>query len=64
MVVETVFSFPGLGRLLTYAISHHDLPLIQVCILVITALYSLSNLAADLLYTYFNPRVRYASKSK
>ena len=64
VVVETVFTFPGLGRLLTYAISHHDLPLIQACILVITALYSLSNLAADLLYTYFNPKVRYASKSK
>jgi len=64
VVVETVFTFPGVGRLLTYAISHHDLPLIQACILVITALYSLSNLVADLLYTYFNPRVRYASKSK
>jgi peptide/nickel transport system permease protein len=64
VVVETVFSYPGLGRLLTYAIGHHDLPLIQACILVITALYSLSNLTADLLYTYFNPRVRYAGKSR
>jgi len=63
VVVETVFSFPGLGRMLTFAIARHDLPLIQACILIITALYSFSNLVADLLYTHFNPRVRYASKS-
>ena len=63
VVVETVFSFPGLGRLLTFAIARHDLPLIQACILIITALYSFSNLIADLLYTHFNPRVRYASKA-
>jgi len=64
VVVETVFSFPGLGRLLIFAIGRQDLPLIQACILVITALYSFSNLFADLLYTYFNPRVRYARKAE
>jgi peptide/nickel transport system permease protein len=63
VVVEAVFAYPGLGRLLTFGIGRHDLPLIQASILVITALYSVSNLAADLLYTYFNPRVRYVRKA-
>lgn len=60
VVVETVFSYPGLGRLLVFAIERHDLPLIQATILVIAAIYALANLTADLLYAFFNPRIRYA----
>ena len=59
VVVEAVFAYPGLGRLLVFAIERHDLPLIQASILVVAAIYSFANLAADLLYTYFNPRLRY-----
>jgi peptide/nickel transport system permease protein len=59
VVVETVFSYPGLGRLLIFAIEQKDLPLIQAGILAVTAVYALANLAADLLYAYFNPRIRY-----
>jgi peptide/nickel transport system permease protein len=59
VVVETVFSYPGLGRLLLFAIERRDLPLIQASILVIAAIYCVANLAADLLYAYFNPRIRY-----
>jgi len=59
VVVETVFSYPGLGRLLLFAIERHDLPLIQATILVVAAIYCCANLAADLLYAYFNPRIRY-----
>ena len=59
VVVETVFAFPGLGRLLMFSIERHDLPLMQVSLLLITAVYSVSNLVADLLYTYFNPKIRY-----
>jgi peptide/nickel transport system permease protein len=59
VVVEMVFSFPGLGRLLLFAIERHDLPLIQATILVVAAVYCFANLAADLLYAYFNPRIRY-----
>jgi len=61
VVVETVFSFPGLGRLLLFAIERHDLPLIQATILVVAAIYCVANLAADLLYAYFNPKIRYGS---
>jgi peptide/nickel transport system permease protein len=59
VVVETVFSYPGLGRLLHYAIERRDLPLIQASILVIAAIYCFANLGADLLYAYFNPKIRY-----
>jgi len=54
-----VFSYPGLGRLLVFAIERQDLPLIQASILLIAAIYGLANLVADLLYAFFNPRIRY-----
>ena len=59
VVVETIFSYPGLGRLLIFAIEQKDLPLIQAGILAVTAVYAVANLAADLLYAFFNPRIRY-----
>jgi peptide/nickel transport system permease protein len=62
VVVETVFSYPGLGRLLIFAIQRHDLPLIQASVLVIAAIYCFANLVADLLYAYFNPRIRYGAR--
>jgi peptide/nickel transport system permease protein len=61
VVVETVFSYPGLGRLLIFAIERHDLPLIQASVLVIAAIYCFANLVADLLYAYFTPKIRYGS---
>ncbi len=61
VVVEAVFSYPGIGRLLLFAIERHDLPLIQAGILLIAAVYCFANLAADLLYAYFNPKIRYGS---
>lgn len=59
VVVETVFSYPGLGRLLLFAIERHDLPLIQASILIVAAVYCTANLVADILYAYFNPKIRY-----
>ncbi len=59
VVVETVFSFPGLGRLLVYAIEHHDLPLLLAGMIVVTTVYALANLVADLLYGALNPRIRH-----
>ena len=61
VVVETVFAYPGLGRLLVFAIEHHDLPLLQAGMLVLTAIYALANLAADLGYAALNPRIRYGA---
>lgn len=59
VVVETVFAYPGLGRLLVFAIEYHDLPLLQAGMMVVTAVYALANLAADLAYAALNPRIRY-----
>lgn len=58
VVVETVFAYPGLGRLLVYAIERHDLPLLQVGMMVVTAIYALANFVAELLYAVLNPRIR------
>jgi len=64
VVVEEVFAFPGFGRLLLYAIQRRDLPLIQAGMLIVTSIYCIMNLIADLLYSYFNPRIRYGAKEK
>jgi peptide/nickel transport system permease protein len=60
VVIETVFAYPGLGRLLVYAIERHDLPLLQVGMMVVTAIYALANFVAELLYAALNPRIRVA----
>ena len=58
VVVESVFAYPGLGRMLVYAIDNQDLPLMMGGMIVITAVYALANLAADILYAVLNPRIR------
>ena len=61
VVIETVFAYPGLGRLLVFAIEHHDLPLLQAGMMAVTATYALANLGADLSYAVLNPRIRVGS---
>ena len=58
IVTETIFSWPGLGRLTVSAISNRDYPLVQGCILTIGLTYVLVNLLTDALYGVVNPRVR------
>lgn len=62
VVIEMVFAYPGLGRLLIFAIEQKDIPLIQSGVLVITLIYACANLIADLLYAVFNPRIRYGNE--
>jgi peptide/nickel transport system permease protein len=59
VAVETVFAYPGLGRMLVGALERQDLPMMQAAILVLTGVYCLANLTADLLYGVANPRIRY-----
>lgn len=59
IVTEQVYGYPGLGRLLVYAIQRRDVVLVQACSMVVVAVYSFSNLAADILYAVLNPRIRY-----
>ncbi len=58
IVTETIFSWPGIGRLTVQAISARDYPLLQGCILVIALSYVLVNLLTDFLYAFIDPRVR------
>jgi peptide/nickel transport system permease protein len=63
VTVEAIFAYPGLGRLLIFSLERQDLPLMQAAILVLTAVYCLANLGADLLYGMVNPRIRYGGAS-
>ncbi len=58
IVTETIFSWPGIGRLTVQAISSRDYPLLQGCILVIAVSYVIVNLLTDVLYAVVDPRVR------
>ena len=59
VVTESVFTYPGLGRLLIQAIGTRDYPLIQGCILFILLVFVLINLLVDVLYAYIDPRIDY-----
>ena len=59
VVTESVFAIPGLGRLTVDAILRRDYPVIQGVILLFSFVYVLVNLGIDLLYTLFDPRIRY-----
>jgi peptide/nickel transport system permease protein len=59
IVTETVFALPGVGRLTVDAILRRDYPVIQGIVLMFSAAYVLVNLAVDLSYMFFDPRVRY-----
>lgn len=59
VVVETVFAYPGLGRLIVFSIQNRDLPTLQASILVVAAIYASANLVADLIYARLNPKIRF-----
>jgi len=59
IVTETVFALPGVGRLTVDAILRRDYPIIQGVVLIFSAAYVLINLAVDLSYMFFDPRIRY-----
>ena len=59
IVVETVFAWPGVARLLLDAVTSRDYPLVQAGVLFVATLYILMNFAVDVLYAYLNPRIRY-----
>lgn len=59
IITETIFSWPGLGRLLIQAIRQRDYPVVQAGVLVIAMTYVVVNLLTDLLYAFLDPRIRY-----
>ncbi|MBV9171708.1 MAG: ABC transporter permease [Chloroflexi bacterium] len=58
-VTETVFAWPGVGRLAVFAIQGRDFPLVQGTVLVIAVLFVLVNLVVDVMYAYVDPRIHY-----
>jgi peptide/nickel transport system permease protein len=61
VVVEEVFTLPGVGRLVLWSIYQRDYPLTQSTILFIASMFMAINLAVDLLYAYLDPRIRYGA---
>jgi peptide/nickel transport system permease protein len=59
VITETVFAWPGIGRLLVDAIGFRDYPVIQGAVLVIAAGFVLTNLVVDVAYAYLDPRIKY-----
>ena len=61
VVIETLFSYPGIGKLVLDSAVGHDLPVLEATVLTVALLYMVSNLVADVLYAVLNPRIRLAS---
>ncbi|MCD6363422.1 MAG: ABC transporter permease [Synergistetes bacterium] len=59
VLTETVFSWPGVGRLLVDSILARDFPVVQASLLIIAMIFVLVNLAVDILYAFLDPRIRY-----
>jgi ABC-type dipeptide/oligopeptide/nickel transport system permease component len=59
VITETIFAWPGIGRLLIQSIGFRDYPLVQGCILLIAVTYVAVNLMTDLVYGVLDPRIRY-----
>ena len=59
VVVEQIFSLPGLGQMTLTGINNRDYPVVQGCVLFIAFIYVLVNLVVDLLYAYIDPRISY-----
>jgi peptide/nickel transport system permease protein len=60
VVVETLFSWPGVGRLVFNAIGQRDIPVVQTAVLLFSLLFTLLNLVTDLLYVQLDPRIKLA----
>jgi peptide/nickel transport system permease protein len=61
VVIETLFNYPGMGRLIFTALQQKDFPLLQSAVLIVGIVFLLANLLADLAYSLLNPRIRYAT---
>ncbi len=59
VITESVFNIPGIGRLTVEAIAKRDYPVIQGIILIVSAVYVVINTMTDIIYAYFDPRIRY-----
>lgn len=61
VVIETLFNYPGMGRLIFTAATQKDFPLLEASVLIVGIVFLVANLVADLAYSLLNPRIRYAA---
>jgi peptide/nickel transport system permease protein len=61
IIVETVFAWPGVGRLVVEAVESRDYPIVQTVVMILGTMYLFVNLIIDVLYGYINPKIRYQS---
>lgn len=61
VIVEVVFSWPGVGRLVVDSIGQRDYPVVQAAVVLLSALLIFINLIVDILYATIDPRIRYSS---
>jgi peptide/nickel transport system permease protein len=59
VIVETVFAWPGVGRLVLESVYNRDFPIVQAVVLLFASFFITANLAVDILYAYLNPKIRY-----
>ena len=59
VIVETIFSWPGLGRLAVQAIYNRDYPVVQAAVFITSLIFVMINLLVDIIYTYIDPRITY-----
>ena len=66
MLTETIFSWPGLGRLMVDSITSKDIPMVLGAVIFMATMFSFVNLFVDILYAFLDPRIKsqYGSKSK
>ena len=58
MLAETVFSWPGLGRLMVENIKSKDIPMVMGCVVVMATMFTLVNLVVDIIYSFVDPRIK------
>jgi peptide/nickel transport system permease protein len=58
IIVENIFAWPGIGRLLVDSVQSGDVPLVQACVLAIGVIFICTNILVDILYTYIDPRIK------
>jgi peptide/nickel transport system permease protein len=61
VVIETLFNYPGMGKLIFTAASQKDFPLLESAVLIVGIVYLVATLLADLAYSLLNPRIRHAT---
>lgn len=59
VITETVFAWPGIGRLIVESVSYRDFPVVQTLVLMLSVMYIAANFVVDMLYAYVNPKIRH-----